>query len=145
MVVYLDTSAVVKRYVMEAGSEAVRALVREAQATVTALVTRAEVVAALARARRMGRLTAEEADRARQTFEAEWDDFVRVQMTEQLAAQAASFAWTYGLRGYDAVHLASAVFWQTQSPFAILLATYDRELWEAARRVGLTCWPEEAP
>ncbi len=86
MIVYLDASALVKRYVAEAGSGEVRALVREAEATVTALISRAEVVAALARARRSGRLSTQEAAETVRMFEADWEDLVRVQMNEPLVA-----------------------------------------------------------
>lgn len=143
MIVYLDASALVKRYVAEAGSDEVRALVRGAEAAVTALITRVEVIAALAKAHHTRRLASQDADRARKAFEEEWEDFVRVQMTEHLVAQAASLAWSRGLRGYDAVHLAAALFWQAQIGRPVVLATYDRQLWEAARGAGLTVWPEE--
>ncbi len=145
MIVYLDASALVKRYVAEAGSGEVRALVREAEATVTALISRAEVVAALARARRSGRLSTQEAAETVRMFEADWEDLVRVQMNEPLVAQAASLAWSHGLRGYDAVHLAAALFWQERAMRPVVLATYDRELWEAAQYSGIEAWPEVRP
>ena len=66
MVLYLDTSALVKRYVAEAESDSVIAKVDEATAIVTALITRTEVAAALSRAQRETRIEAEEAGRAEQ-------------------------------------------------------------------------------
>ena len=50
MIVYLDASALVKRYVAETGSAEVASLISEAQAIGTAVVSRAEVAAALAQA-----------------------------------------------------------------------------------------------
>ena len=64
MFLYLDSSALVKRYVDERMSEAVRALMDEAPAAATALITHTEVGAALARAMRDGRLEEEDARRA---------------------------------------------------------------------------------
>ena len=54
MILYLDASALVKRYVKERGSQEVIALTAAAGAVATSLVSRAEVAAALARAVRLG-------------------------------------------------------------------------------------------
>ena len=55
MFLYLDSSALVKRYVDEPMSEAVRTLMDAAPGAATALITQTEVAAALARAMRNGR------------------------------------------------------------------------------------------
>lgn len=60
MVLYVDTSALLKRYVAEAESENVVAKMDAATATSTALITRTEVAAALSRARRENRMEANE-------------------------------------------------------------------------------------
>jgi len=52
-------------------------------------------------------------------------------------------AWDHGLRGYDAVQLASALTWRDALGQDIVLATFDHQLWEAAPRVGLQAWPEK--
>lgn len=51
-------------------------------------------------------------------------------------------AWEHGLRGYDAVHLATALVWRETLGEAVTVATWDRELWRAARDAGLSPWPE---
>ena len=53
-IVYLDASALVKRYVEEPGSEELQGLLENAGVVGTAAITRVEVVAALAKAVRMG-------------------------------------------------------------------------------------------
>jgi predicted nucleic acid-binding protein len=78
-------------------------------------------------------------------FGGEWPDLARVPITETLVARADSLAWDYGLRGYDAIQLASALGWQESIGTEIVLATFDRELWEAGRQAGLVVWPEEPP
>lgn len=144
MIVYLDASALVKRYVAEAGSADVEALIGEAQAIGTAVISRAEVAAALARAARVGLVAREAGAKALQAFSADWEHLVRLQLGEPLAARAAGLAWEHGLRGYDAVHLASALAWSEALGEAIAVATYDRELWRGARASGLGVWPEAA-
>jgi uncharacterized protein len=141
MILYLDSSALVKRYVREAGSEDVERLIAQADMVGTSLVSRAEVAAALARAARMGFVGRDEAEAALLVFRAEWLRLARVQLTEPLLARADAVAWHYGLRGYDAIHLASALYWQESLRQAVVLATFDRELWHAAEAAGLSVWP----
>ena len=145
MIAYLDASALVKRYVAEEGSTEVQKLIGQAAAVGTAIISRAEVAAALAKAVRMKLLPQDEAALALQTFCAEWETLVRLQMTEMLVARAASLAWDHGLRGYDAAHLAAALLWQDMLGESVTVACYDRKLWEAAKTTGLVAWPESLP
>ena len=145
MIVYADTSALVKLFVTEKGSETTRAMLRRAWAMGTGLLTRAELGAALARGARRGLLSPPEALEARRLVEVVWPTWVHIAADESLVGRAEAVAWEYGLRGYDAIHLASALFWQERIAHPIVLATFDRELWEAAPRAGLTTWPEEWP
>ncbi len=145
MIVYVDASALVKRYVTEAGSAEVNDLTSGATAVATALVTRAEVAAAFARAVRVGVLDDVAGRRAQRRFSREWPDLMRVPVTEALVARAEAVAWAHGLRGYDAVQLASALTWQDALGQEIVLATFDRQLWEAAPEAGLRVWPAKSP
>ena len=145
MIVYLDASALVKRYVAEAGSAEVESLIAEAQAIGTAVVSRAEVAAAFARAARVGLIKREAAMKALEAFNADWEHLIRLQLGEPLAARAATLAWEHGLRGYDAVHLATALVWRETLGEAVTVATYDRELWRGAQASGLSPWPAVMP
>jgi predicted nucleic acid-binding protein len=141
MIVYLDASVLVKHYVVEVGSTEVNQLLVRAEVVGTGSISRAEVAAALAKAVRVGTLARDEAEAALQVFRAEWGDLVRLQLTEAILAQADTLAWDYGLRGYDAVHLAAARFWQSSLGEPVTLATYDRQLWQAGNAAGLVAWP----
>lgn len=68
---------------------------------------------------------------------------MRVQATELLVAQADALAWDLGLRGYGALHLASAVLWQEGMYKAVVFATFDRQLWRATGQQGLAALPED--
>ena len=105
---YVDTSALFKRYVEEDESEVVLARIEEAPAVGTALVTRVEVAAALAQAVRQRRMARNEAQEAEREFLDDWDDFTRIGVTGALVARAGNLAWQHDLRGYDAVQLAAA-------------------------------------
>lgn len=141
MILYLDTSALVKRYVAEPGTAAVTAAIAAAAVTGTSIISRAEMAAALSKAVRVNALSPDMAASALQVFRQEWASLVRIQATEVLLARADSLAWELGLRGYDAVHLASALLWQEGLSAAVTLATFDRRLREAAADSGLFVFP----
>jgi predicted nucleic acid-binding protein len=137
VILYLDASALVKRYVAEAGSVQVAEAINVAELVGASVITRAEVAAALAKTVRVGALAQDEALSALQTFRGEWLDIFRLQLSELTAARADAFAWEYELRGYDAVHLATASLWQDAMAERITFMTFDRKLWDAACRAGL--------
>lgn len=143
MIVYLDASALVKEYTEEVGSTEVDQLLIQADALGTSLLSRAEVAAALAKSVRTRALSWQQARTALETFRANWPRLARLSITESIVARADSLAWEYGLRGYDAVHLASVLSWAETSGEPITLATFDRRLWQAAERTGLDAWPED--
>lgn len=143
MILYADASALVKRYVSEAGSAEIIALTNQAVAVATAVISRAEVAAALARSVRQGVLQESGGRRAQRKFARDWPDIVRVPVTEALVLRAESTAWEYGLRGYDAVQLAAALTWRESIGVDVTLATFDRQLWEAAPDAGLQVWPNK--
>jgi predicted nucleic acid-binding protein len=143
MIVYADTSALVKLFLTEEGSEATRDMLSHAQAMGTGLLTWTELGAALARGARRGFFSEEEALEARKGLDAAWPTWIRIAVDESLVSQAEVLAWEYGLRGYDAIHLASVLTWREQIEHPVVLATFDRELWAAGRQVGLEVWPEQ--
>ena len=142
MIVYLDASALVKRYVAEAGSTAVGKLIDQAEALGTSVISRAEVSAAFAKAVRMKFVTRDAAASVMKRFSADWPHFIRLQLSETLVARAASLAWEQGLRGYDAVHLATALVWHETVGQPVFVATFDRQLWQGAQATGLIAWPK---
>ena len=144
MVLYLDSSALVKRYIHEAHSEAVARLLDETVAIATAAISRVEVVAALARAARGNRLDAHEARRAQEQFAEDWPDSGKVPVTDSLLTRAETLAWKHGLRAYDAVQLAAALVCEetlTDLDESVLFACFDGELTAATNEAGLRTWP----
>jgi len=145
MILYLDSSAIVKQYVLELGSPEVQDATARSAVNGTAVVSRAEVTAAFRKGVRAGALREQDAKVLKRDFDRAWPNLVRTRITERLARYAANVAWTYGLRGYDSIHLASAVALQQSLGQAVNLATFDRALWTAARSVGLDPFPPDLP
>jgi len=143
LIIYLDTSALLKQYIQEAGSEEVETLLASADSTGTSLLTYVEMASAISRAVRMDLVPAEEAQVTWEDFLVDWELLVRLDASGQITKRAATLAWEHGLRGYDAMHLSSALTWQDAIDTHVTVATYDRDLWLAARKAGLLVWPGE--
>ncbi len=137
MILYLDASALVKRYIQENASQDVNAWIEAADMVVTALITRVEVAAAIARANRMQLITSKEALTTLRQFRLEWESFQRLPITENTVARGDNLAVEYNLRGYDATHLACALIWQETLGMPVTLASFDVQLIEAARKVQM--------
>lgn len=142
MILYLDTSALVKRYVMESRSEGVNLLIEQADTVGSAMLTRVEMASALAKAVRMNWVDAQSADEAWQDFLLQWQSFTRISVTTGLVERASRLAWENGLRGYDATHFAAALMWKEVLEVPVTLATFDRGLWLAAKKADMIVWPE---
>ena len=142
MNLYLDTSALAKRYVEEPGSEDVLNWMELADMIGTGLVTRAETAAGMTHLLNRGILTEEDFRLALEQFRVDWIDYHRIPVNEELIARTDFLACQYSLRGYDAVHLASALVWQEALMVPVTLATYDQELAEACKKSGLRVLPE---
>ena len=107
MILYLDTSSLVKVYIAEAGSGDVRALVAAATVVATSRIAYPEVRAALARRRLERTLRPADFTAAKRAFEADWPRYVAVDVTAAICQEAGELSERYGLRGFDSVHLAS--------------------------------------
>ena len=135
MIAYFDSSAVVPLLVEdEPGSEVCLRVFLQAETVATVRLTFAEVCAALARAARLGRLTAEAHDSALVEFESVWDQMDVLDVDDYLVRQAGALARTHALRGYDAVHCASGL--RVRSANTVGLAG-DRQLLAAWHREDL--------
>ena len=134
MTAYFDTSAAVKLVIAEPGSSEAERIWRDARRVVSSVLMYPESRAALTRARRERRLTDAQLQLAITEFEGLWAHFDRVGVSTILATRAGVLAHDHDLRGYDAVHLASAegIAWSD-----VVFVGADRDLCDAARRLGL--------
>jgi predicted nucleic acid-binding protein len=136
LILYLDTSALVKLYVDEPGRAAVMRQIDSAAAVATVRIAYAEARAAFARKRREGGLDAKDLRRAAEGLDEDWATFTVVEVAEPLVRRAGILAERHGLRGYDAVHLAAAVE-LARGGGDVSFACFDQRLRTAARRVKL--------
>ncbi len=143
MILYLDPSAMVKRYIQENESGEVNAWVDAAEMVVTGLITRVEVAAAISRAGQMKLIPPEEALAALRQLRSEWESFHRLPIVENTVIRGDNLAWVHHLRGYDATHLACALIWQETLGIPVTLASFDGQLIDAARDEKMDFLPRD--
>jgi hypothetical protein len=99
------------------------------------------MAAAFGKAVRVGILSSQEAEKCLKVFRANWPHYYVAEISDALIDRAESYAWSYRLRGYDAVHLAAAATWQEELGDAVTVATFDIQLWDAVGPAGLHVYP----
>jgi predicted nucleic acid-binding protein len=130
---YLDASALVKRYVAEEGSERLIAEMGAAEGWAICRIGYVETARAI-------RLATGSAGVKR--FLADWPSFDVIEVNASLAEQAVELAAAEDLRSLDALHLAAALLIGSDR---LTLATWDVRLHRAAQRRGLAVFPAELP
>jgi predicted nucleic acid-binding protein len=143
-VLFLDTSAAVKRYVAETGSAWVRQVTDASGGNRVYLSALAgpEMVATLVRGARSQPPLARQLTRLLAAFQTDWTNLFRtIEVDGRVIASAMRLAESHGLRGADAVHLATALELQRQRDAsgraAITFVSADRDQLAAAAQEGL--------
>ncbi len=135
MILYLDTSSLVKLYLDEDYSELVHSWADRAEVLFTSRVALAEAVAAFAKRWRQGHFADQDFEATRNAVMDDWPSFSSVDVDEVAAAELAA---RLTLRGFDAIHLAAAIGVFSRAEGApTFFSSFDRQLNQAARLEGL--------
>lgn len=137
MIIYLDTSSLVKLYVEEDESSKIDALVGSSEVTATSLVAYAEARAAFARRFREKAFTPDEYDRVKEFFDKDWSRYLILSVTEDIIRLAGDLAEKHDLRGFDSIHLASALTLRQELSSPIIFSCFDDKLQKASKREKL--------
>lgn len=134
--IYLDTSALIKRYIWESGSEIVRRAFKENGMVMTSKIAYAEAYAAFTRRMREGDLARIQYAQVCRLFEREWPAFLTIELHDEVLRLSRDLIKKYPLRGFDALHLASAksVWQHLREPMTFACA--DQCLLESAQAEG---------
>jgi predicted nucleic acid-binding protein len=130
--VFLDSSALAKRYIEEKGSDRVQAILSSASGLAVSVICVPEIVSALCRRRREHKLSTEEYRNAKASVLSDLDDATVIGITEEVVAQAVALLERFPLRSADALHVACAAEWSTD-----LFVSADNRQCRAARAHGL--------
>ena len=141
MIVYFDTSALVKRYVAEPDSPAVLDLWERTVLIAASQLLYAEMSATLARKRREQPGSALLLNQVEQAFRDDWATLYRIPIDDEINRRVDDLLTRRALRGADAVHLASALLLRDLAEDAVHFACADGTLVDAARAEGLQVQP----
>ena len=134
---YFDTSALIKRFIEEPGSNRVDRVLARDPILATSKVAYAEVHAGLARKLREKALTTAAYRKTSRAFDGDWRAYVRVDLVDALLLSVRDLVRRHPLRGFDAIHLASALRLQEQLGEEVRIIACDDRLLTAAREEGL--------
>lgn len=139
MILFCDTSALVKLYIVETGSDEVKAKVQEAEAVAVCRIAWAEAHSALSRRAREVTEDAPVIEQAKAALAADWPHLLVMEIDQTLVERAGEYADTFALRGYDSIQLAAAFETGRISGCPILFACFDTRLNKAAKLLGMSC------
>lgn len=136
MIVYFESSALLKLFLDEPDAQLALQIWNDASEVVTSEISYLEVHAGLARAVRENppRLSKTNHDRAKEQFGELWLEVTSIGVSTELIERASYVADEHALRAYDALHFAAVL---DIADDEILLATTDQELERAAKAAGI--------
>jgi uncharacterized protein len=127
----------VKQFVSEAGSTGVRLLLADDPVVATSKVAYAEVHAAFARRLRDGTLLKVTHNSVSRAFDSDWLDYRHVDLDNQTLLRTRDLVVRHPLRGFDAIHLASALRLSERLGAPLQFVASDERLLAAAQSEGL--------
>lgn len=139
MIVYGDTSALIKLVVRQPGTSEMLGLRTAVTLFAAAQIAYAELRAAVAAVRRDGRLRPAQYEQAKTRIESLWQSTSPLEVDASLVRHAGQLAEDQRLRGYDAVHLAALT--RLRPAPECTLASWDTELRRAASALGYPLFP----
>ena len=137
MILYLDTSSLVKLYIEETESSHIAEMVYACKVAATSLIAYAEARAAYAQRFRENAFGKKEYQLLVSAFEKDWKNYFIMRVQSALVKSAGDLAEKHGLRGFDAIHLSSAVTLKREMKAPVYFSCFDAKLLAAAIAEGL--------
>ena len=132
-----------KRYFYEPYSDDVISKWKAATQIVTSFITYAETMASMYRKKGESDLSDTLIRNIADSFQRDWESFIRVEVNDKLIEYIDRVVKKYPLRGFDAIHLASAIVIHERFPEDFVFACFDYRLAGAAHSEGLETFPPE--
>ena len=134
---YFDASALVKRYVREAGTIKIRRLLASPGGSATSRLAVVEITSAIMRRSREGAFPDAERDRALAALEKDTSALLVVELSPEVVRVAQGLLQRWPLRSGDAIQLASCLYLQAAIGVPLTFVAFDARLLDVARREGL--------
>ena len=138
--IYLDSSALVKRYVVETGSGAVDRLLADHPYAATSRLAYPEILSALHRKHKAGDFPARVLGGLVKSFESDWNKLFVLEFADELVPIVKQAIRRHAVRGADSVHLASAMWLRSELKEDVIFACADANLLAAARKERLVAF-----
>ena len=138
MILFCDTSALVKLYINEEHSPLMREAAGKSSTMAVCRIAWAEAMAALARRVREHPGDAAAVDAVRRRLGIDWPRYAIMEVTQELVELAGDYADTFALRGYYSVQLAAARLLQQAAEDDLHFACFDVRLQKSARVLGMS-------
>ncbi len=137
MILFCDTSALVKLYLHEDDTDTVASQAAGSEVIAVIRIAWVETMSALARRSREQPQGASTIAQARQRFVTDWPRYLTLEVTQTLVELAGDYAEAFALRAYDSVQLAALQILHRELPGEVRFACYDSRLVKAAAVLGI--------
>jgi len=137
MIVYLDTSSLVKLYVEEIDSEKIKNFAHNAAVVSTSKIAYAEARAAFAKKQKERGFSPKDLKKIVEDFNRDWESYFVIEITDGLIRFAGDIAEKYILRGFDSIHLASAIHLKNRTSSDVHFSSFDTRLNQSAEKEGI--------
>lgn len=142
MIIYCDTSALMKLFVAEQHTKAMQNIAAESTRLVVSQLTWPEMCAGLGLKQRTNQVDTKIALTALERLNTEWPRYSRLAVDEDLMVEAGELALRFGLRAYDSVQLASAQRIHRSLGNNLIFCCFDKQLNAAAAALAINILPE---
>ncbi len=131
--IYFDSSALVKRYIEEEGSDKVNALLKEESFAVVSRLAYPEILAAITRRHKAGDIETRGFERIKKAFKADWASLAVVEMHKEVFQFIDEVIAKHALKGADSIHLSTALWLKKTTKENVVFVASDLELLKAAK------------
>jgi len=130
--IYLDSSALVKRYTEEAGTDFVKSILATSGLITTSKLTYPEILSALMRKVRSGEIEKKTFHGIVDKFDKDWDHILVLDFHNDLLPIVKTLIEKHPLKAADAIHLSSALWLKLSSKAEVTFVASDSNLLKAA-------------
>lgn len=142
---YFDTSALIKAFLVEVGTDTTKRLLLRGGLSATATITYAEMFSGFSRKKREAGLSLNQYHSACKEFDSYWPSCVQVELTKDILTRARTLMQRHPLRAFDAIHLASALSLTQDLGESLTIIAADDRLLRAAEAEDIVTINVEQP
>jgi uncharacterized protein len=135
--IYMDTSALAKRYLEESGTETIQTIVADAEVIATSKLAYPEMLSAFMRKHRSGEIKRKPLHTVLARFQSDWENLLIVDFHDELLPIIKRLMERLPLKGADSVHLSSALWLEKVSSASVTFVASDANLIQAAKLEGM--------